>query len=120
MEDGNSVPLRRLPWMGPDDRPCFAASDPGGVIARLANRMEDQMLLMSKEDAIRAADLCQDEKASRIELRMVIGYLARAVGEAVFVADLRGERLSVLEDSEEEDDPVATVPAQGVRVNDNH
>jgi predicted RNA-binding protein len=118
MDDSNATPLRRLPWDGPEGKAAYAASD-GGVISRLADRMEDQMLLTAKEDTIRAADLCQDDKVSRAELRIVVGYLARAVGEAVLVADLRGERLSVLTDSEEDDGPLAGVPLL-VRQNDLH
>lgn len=118
MEDSNATPLRRLPWESHDGKPCFAQTD-GGMIGRLADRMEDQMLLGSKEDAIRAADLCRDEGVSRAELKIVVGYLARAVTEAVFVADLRGERLSVLTGSEEDDDLTAGVPVL-VRHNDLH
>lgn len=109
MEDSNGTPLRRLPWAGPEGKAAYAQTD-GGVIGRLADRMEDQMLLTAKEDTIRAADLCQDDNVSRAELKIVVGYLARAVGEAVLVADLRGERLSLRDDEDGED--LAWVPPQ--------
>jgi hypothetical protein len=116
MHDSNGVQLRRLPWDGPEGQAAYAQTD-GGVIGRLADRMEDQMLLMAKEDTIRAAELCQEEKVSRAELKIVVGYLARAVSEAVLVADLRGERLSVREDEDGED--LAWVPPQA-QPNDLH
>ncbi|MET7536282.1 hypothetical protein [Streptomyces sp. NPDC005507] len=120
MEDSNSIPLRRLPWETPAGKPAFAATD-GGVISRLADAMENNMLLTAKEDAIRAADLCRDVAASRAELRVVVGCLARAVSEAVFVADLRGERIGVrdYEESEDDEDLMAGVSEQ-VRRNDLH
>ncbi|MGW2078708.1 hypothetical protein ACWCOW_17480 [Streptomyces sp. NPDC001939] len=86
--------LRRLPW---NDEGRDAYTPQGdGIVNAIANAMEASMIETAKEDSRRAQALVADSAASRAEFRLAVGYLARAVEDAVHVAELRLERLDAL------------------------
>ncbi|MFJ7785749.1 hypothetical protein ACIQY8_24205 [Streptomyces albidoflavus] len=87
----DTIRLRRLPWQE-GDKPAFV--NPGdGMVTRLADAMEAEMIETAQSDARRALALAGDPSVSRAELQVAVRYLASAVQDAALVADLRGERL---------------------------
>ncbi|MEJ1200774.1 MULTISPECIES: hypothetical protein [unclassified Streptomyces] len=52
-----ATPLRLLPWLSPEGKPCYLApGGDGGVISRLADRTEARQLAECLADALRVAE----------------------------------------------------------------
>ncbi|PGH49940.1 hypothetical protein [Streptomyces sp. Ru87] len=101
--------LRRLPWQE-DDRPAFVS--PGdGIVNRLADVLEDQMIDTARLDAARARALADDSKATPAEMRTALRFLAGSLQDAALVATLRGERLGL----EDDDADTAVIGGQVLR-----
>lgn len=96
----NPTHLRRLPWQE-GGRAAFVS--PGdGMVNRMADAIEEQIIETAQSDARRALALAGDPGVSRAELGIAIQYLSSAVQDAALVAELRGERLpAVAEDLED-------------------
>ncbi|CAL9597771.1 hypothetical protein [Streptomyces sp. enrichment culture] len=87
------VQLRRLPWRE-DGRPAFV-SHGDGVVNRLADVLEQELVETAQADADRAGQLADDPKATEPELRAALRYVAHSLDDAALVATLRGERLGL-------------------------
>ncbi|MFD7499924.1 hypothetical protein [Streptomyces sp. NPDC059850] len=91
--------LRRLPWTSDDGKDAFVA--PGdGIVNHMADALEAELVETAKADAERARSLAEDPKASAVEMRVALRFLAHSLDDTAMVADLRAERLPSL-DSEE-------------------
>ncbi|MQY11271.1 hypothetical protein SRB5_13860 [Streptomyces sp. RB5] len=88
-------PLRRLPWTD-EGRPAYVPVG-DGMVNRIADAMELEILAGALRDAGRAEDLVRAVETSLAELRTAVKWLAHALRDAVDVAVLRGERLGVEE-----------------------
>ena len=85
--------LRRLPWRE-DDRPAFVP--PGdGLVNRLADALETELIETAQADAARARDLADEAAATPAELRAALRFVAHSAEDAALVAVLRGERLGL-------------------------
>ncbi|MFI5568939.1 hypothetical protein ACIA6T_16630 [Streptomyces sp. NPDC051740] len=89
----DTTQLRRLPWRE-DDRPVFVPQG-DGIVNRLADVLEAELIETARADAARARGLADDTGATRPELRTALRFVAHSVEEAVLVAVLRGERLGL-------------------------
>jgi hypothetical protein len=86
---------RLLPWSGPEGKPCYVLTDDrGGTVSRLA-AMESIQLGMGAELLGHAHELLPD--TPRGELRFFAERLAEALGDALRVAESRGQRLRQLD-----------------------
>ncbi|CDR07371.1 hypothetical protein [Streptomyces iranensis] len=72
-----------------------------GIVNRLADIMEAELIESAKADAARARALADDPAASGAELRTALRYLAHAVEDAAKVASLRAERLPDMDNEED-------------------
>jgi hypothetical protein len=87
---------RLLPWSGPEGKPCYVLTDDrGGTVSRLADTMESIQLGMGAELLGHAHELLPD--TPRGELRFFAERLAEALGDALRVAESRGQRLRQLD-----------------------
>jgi hypothetical protein len=84
--------VRLLPWTGPEGKRCYLITDDqGGPVSRLADTTESIQLGMGTELLAHAQDLLPD--TPRGELRFLAERLAEALGDALRVAESRGQRL---------------------------
>ncbi|GAA3976311.1 hypothetical protein GCM10022384_27980 [Streptomyces marokkonensis] len=89
----DTTQLRRLPWRE-DDRSVFVS--PGdGIVNRLADILEEELIETAQTDAARARGLADDVEATTPELRAALRFVAHSVDDAALVATLRGERLGL-------------------------
>ncbi|MEU5651298.1 hypothetical protein ABZ767_18510 [Streptomyces pseudogriseolus] len=101
ISEGQATSLRRLPWTE-GGKTAYLSTDGGSsLLARSADVMEESMLVTAEVDANRATTLAADISASRAELRMAVQYMTRAIADAVEVARLRGERLTIHPEAQE-------------------
>lgn len=82
--------LRRMPADGSGKT---GWCQPGGLLAALAEDMEENVLSVAKGDVDRALALAEDGKVTRAELIRALYFLGHSCRAAVDVAELRGERL---------------------------
>ncbi|MEV7507845.1 hypothetical protein AB0O57_07845 [Streptomyces sp. NPDC091201] len=86
--------LRLLPWVGPDDKPCYlSAGTPAGYLSRLADNSEDTQLGLGSMLLAHAAEVLGDMDSDPEELRLLATDLTGALRNAVRVAISRGQRL---------------------------
>ncbi|GAA1417435.1 hypothetical protein GCM10009601_11450 [Streptomyces thermospinosisporus] len=89
----DTTQLRRLPWQE-GDRPAFVS--PGdGIVSRLADAFEAELIETARSDARRARSLADDAGATPPELRTALRFVAHSAEDAILVAVLRGERLGL-------------------------
>ncbi|ONK12242.1 hypothetical protein STBA_29820 [Streptomyces sp. MP131-18] len=81
---------RRAPWTTPEGTPAFLEAERGGMLERLADAREAEMVDTAALVHQWARDVIDDDGA---DLRFVAEQLAEALGTALSVAELRGERL---------------------------
>jgi hypothetical protein len=93
---------RLLPWSENGKRAYLHASDPKGLVSRLADEMEEAQLGAGREVLGAARALLGAPDASRPELRFTATRLTECLFDALRVAESRGERLADA-DGEEED-----------------
>ena len=97
----SAFPERLLPWPTEEGKPAFLApGSEGGYLSRLADEVEAVQLGMGTEVLNHAAWVLNDPNASGSELRYVGARLSECLTDALRVAESRGRRLSVLDDSE--------------------
>ncbi|MFD8896345.1 hypothetical protein [Streptomyces ardesiacus] len=90
--------LRLLPWSGPDGKPCYLSTDDsGGYMSRLADNIEAVQLGMATDLLERAAGVLGDQDADRVDLRLMLTEVTRALRDVVRVATSRGHLLAVSE-----------------------
>ncbi|MDX2938156.1 hypothetical protein [Streptomyces ipomoeae] len=85
-------PLRLLPWVSAEGKPCYLiADDEGGPVSRLADATESIQLGMGAELLVHARAILPE--APHGELRFLAERLSEALGDALRVAESRGQRL---------------------------
>ncbi|MEU3525208.1 hypothetical protein AB0E62_15270 [Streptomyces sp. NPDC038707] len=85
---------RLLPWSENGKRVYLRASDPKGVISRLADEMEEAQLGAGQNVLGAARALLDEPDASRPELRFTATRLTECLFDALRVAESPGERLA--------------------------
>jgi hypothetical protein len=84
--------LRLLPWVGTEGKACYLiADDEGGAVSRLADATETIQLGMGNELLAHAREMLPN--ALDGELRFLAERLSEALGDALRVAESRGQRL---------------------------
>ncbi|MFF9778757.1 hypothetical protein ACF1HJ_34580 [Streptomyces sp. NPDC013978] len=84
--------VRLLPWAGLESKPCYLITDDqGGPVSRLADSTESIQLGMGTELLAHAQNLLPE--TPRGELRFLAERLTEALGDALRVAESRGQRL---------------------------
>lgn len=97
-----SAQRRLLPWSEPTGKPCYLLSDADGegFLSQLADDMEAVQLRMGAELIEHAGALLGNPKAEAGELRFLSSRLVEALRDALRVAESRGGRLPVPDESE--------------------
>lgn len=108
---------RLLPWLGPAGQRSFLVTDDGGQshLSRLADQMEEVQLRAGDILLGHAADMLRDDNVKPWELRYLSARLYEALGDALRVAESRGNRLTSPRTEDDasaasDDDPA---PAEG-------
>ncbi|MDX3231263.1 hypothetical protein [Streptomyces sp. ME19-01-6] len=100
---------RLLPWPDSAGKRCYLVTDDDGNsrLSRLADEMEAAQLKAGVELLGHAGEmlLLGDHKVSKRELRFLAKSLREALGDALRVAESRGERLPSCADSEPHEGP---------------
>lgn len=94
--------LRLLPWPGPEGQPaCLDTDSPHSPLSRLADRLETEQLAAGAVvlDLSRAM-LDSREALTADEFAFITRRLAECLADALRVAESRGGRLDVAEESE--------------------
>ncbi|WP_432252166.1 hypothetical protein [Streptomyces sp. HNM1019] len=97
-----SVQPRLLPWPGPAGQRCYLISDAEGegYLSKLADEMEALQLQMGTELIGHARLMLADRKTDAGELRYLSNRLIEALQDALSIAESRGGRLPMPDDSE--------------------
>ncbi|MCC8334731.1 hypothetical protein LMJ38_02085 [Streptomyces sp. R1] len=100
-----AAPLRLLPWLSPEGKPCYLAPDSnGGVISRLADKTEARQLAEGLDVCRSARRVLDDPLTPNAEVRYTAIRLTECLADALRVAESRGRRLSPA-DEESDSDP---------------
>nr|WP_106436696.1 MULTISPECIES: hypothetical protein [Streptomyces] len=90
-----------LPWASPDGRPCYLAADGANSrLSRRADEIEALQLTMGAELLGHARALLGDRKADIGEVRFLAERLCESLRDVLRVAESRGARLPVDDDSQ--------------------
>ncbi|MCP3756028.1 hypothetical protein [Streptomyces sp. TBY4] len=93
-EDAGST-LRRLPWTTGEGKLCFlSTAGPDSFLSRLADDLEEVQLDTAAEVLEHSLALLANPDAPPTELRFVTARLTECLGDALRVAESRGERMS--------------------------
>ncbi|WP_329121025.1 hypothetical protein [Streptomyces sp. NBC_01465] len=84
---------RRLPWTGPEGKPCYVVGDGTGPLSHVADQIEAVQLGLARHLLTHALETLDDPKAEYADLRTLATQLAEALHDALLVADSRGTRL---------------------------
>ncbi|MFF1421074.1 hypothetical protein [Streptomyces sp. NPDC058280] len=97
---------RLLPWLGPAGQRSYLVTDDGGRshLSRLADEMEEVQLQAGDVLLGHAADMLKDDNVQPWELRYLSARLYEALGDALRVAESRGDRLPNPEDDDTDPD----------------
>ncbi|UNO43880.1 hypothetical protein KGS77_12785 [Streptomyces sp. MST-110588] len=88
-----------------DGKECLLQSDDaGGVLSRLADDMEAAQLSIGKTVLLHAHELLTNPRATEPEMRYVARQLTECLGDALRVAESRGDRLGVDGPGDDQDD----------------
>lgn len=99
-----ATPLRLLPWLSPEGKPCYLApGGDGGVISRLADRTEARQLAEGLDVCRSAGRVLDDPLTPNAEVRYTAIRLTECLADALRVAESRGRRLPQADDGT--DDP---------------
>ena len=103
------APLRLLPWLGPEGKPCYLSTDDdGGMLSRLADEAEEHQLEEAEKLVSHAVGVLADPKTSPQALLLLGCRLAEALRDVSRVAVSRGMRLpapAYRSDSDEDETP---------------
>ncbi|MFC7897903.1 hypothetical protein [Streptomyces sp. NPDC057381] len=98
------TPLRLLPWLSPEGKPCYLAhGGNGGIISRLADETEDRQLAEGLDVCCAARRVLDDPLTPNAEVRYTAIRLTECLADAIRVAESRGRRLPPADD--DADDP---------------
>ncbi|MGH3311641.1 MAG: hypothetical protein ACRDP3_13820 [Streptomyces sp.] len=86
--------LRLLPWSSPEGKPCFLSSDGQGVLAGLADDVEDAQMSSGMDVLTGARTVLRDARAGEHAVRFALTRTTEALRDALRVAHSRGERLA--------------------------
>ncbi|GGS83977.1 hypothetical protein GCM10010222_26900 [Streptomyces tanashiensis] len=91
------------------------SDDAGGVLSRLADDMEAAQLSIGEKVLLHAHELLSNPRATEPEMRYLARQLTECLGDALRVAESRGDRLGVsgtedVQDDGEDEGP--TLPAE--------
>lgn len=114
-DEGTRDIVRVLPWRTADGKRCLLRSgEPGGVISRLADSMEATQLGIGERVLDHAREILSNPRASETELRYLSRQLVECLGDALRVAESRGDRLGVdgADDDLEESEEGPTLPPE--------
>ncbi|WP_030543881.1 hypothetical protein [Streptomyces albus] len=89
---------RLLPWSN-EGKPCYLLGGGSGYVSRLADEMERVQLGMAGDLLGHAADLLGDRRATPPQLRFLAARLAESLRDVHRIAESRGTRLAVREES---------------------
>lgn len=82
--------VRRLPWNGPEGKPCYLVGDGTGTVSRLADTVESVQLGMAAGLLEHVDDLAADRGATADQLRYAVARLAEALRDVHRIAVARG------------------------------
>ncbi|MFJ6984969.1 MULTISPECIES: hypothetical protein [unclassified Streptomyces] len=95
-EIGTRNVVRVLPWKTKDGKRCLLQSDDaGGVLSRLADDMEAAQLGIGQRVLVHAQALLTNPRATEPEIRYLTRQLTECLGDALRVAESRGDRLGI-------------------------
>ncbi|MFJ8955593.1 hypothetical protein ACIRO1_36430 [Streptomyces sp. NPDC102381] len=110
--------MRLLPWTSELGKPCYLrTNDDDGVLAMLANGIEDAQLCTAKTELRSAEAVLANPLSSYGDMKYAVLRLTEVLGDALRIADSRWLRLEdarMSDDAEEPgDDPEGpTLPAE--------
>lgn len=90
---GRITPLRLLPWLSPEGKPCYLAPGGGGYLSRLADAMEVRQLAEGMEVLGQARQVLDDLMSPYAEVRYAAIRLTECLSDVLRVAESRGLRL---------------------------
>lgn len=100
-----SPPLRLLPWLSLDGKPCYLVADDngGGYLSRLADDLEATQLATAADVLGLARPLLDDPASPYAEVHYAGLRLAECLTDALRVAESRGMRLPEPDNGDAED-----------------
>ncbi|MFE0803699.1 hypothetical protein [Streptomyces sp. NPDC058812] len=88
------TPLRLLPWLSPEGKPCYLApGGNGGIMSRLADETEARQLAEGLDVCRSARRVLDDPLTPNAEVRYTAIRLTECLADALRVAESRGRRL---------------------------
>jgi hypothetical protein len=91
MEMQPAAPLRLLPWLSPEGKPCFLSSgSEGGYLSHLADLTEAAQLATAADVLEQARKVLNDHMSPYAEVRYAGFRLAERLTDALRVAESRG------------------------------
>ncbi|WP_157838536.1 hypothetical protein [Streptomyces xiaopingdaonensis] len=94
----NPRDMRRAPWRTPNGGPAFFVSDDqDGMLAALADNAESTLTENARTTLQFADTVLARGAAEPIEVRYLAKTLYQSLQDALYVAELRGERLGMEE-----------------------
>ncbi|MFG2332124.1 hypothetical protein ACGFMM_21155 [Streptomyces sp. NPDC048604] len=94
MNRHTTQPMRLLPWVGAEGKPCYLIGDGTGYVSRLADNIESVQLGMAVDLLDHTDDLLSDRSATPEQLRYGIARLAESLRHVHGIARSRGARLT--------------------------
>jgi hypothetical protein len=79
-------PARRLPWTGPEGKPCYLLTDGTGPVSRIADAVESAQLDMAGRLLDHAAELLDDPAATPDQLRYLLTCMHAALTDVHRIA----------------------------------
>jgi hypothetical protein len=83
---------RRLPWSGPEGKPCYVLGDSPGPLSRIADQVESVQLGAAGRLVTHAQKVLDDPEAGTDELRLLVAELAASLRDVLLIAERRGVR----------------------------
>ncbi|MFG2682950.1 hypothetical protein [Streptomyces sp. NPDC048392] len=105
-------PLRLLPWLSPEGKPCYLApGSNGGIVTRLADETEARQLAEGLDVCRSARRVLDDPLTPNAEVRYTAIRLTECLADALRVAESRGRRLPPADDDADDldDEPIPEV-----------
>lgn len=110
-----AAPLRLLPWLSPEGKPCYLVpGSNGGVVSRLADKTEARQLAEGLDVCRSARRVLDDPLTPNAEVRYTAIRLTECLADALRVAESRGRRLPQGDD-DTDDLGDASAPEAGSR-----
>ncbi|GAA1350182.1 hypothetical protein [Streptomyces beijiangensis] len=84
---------RRLPWTGPEGKPCYVLGDGTGPLSRVADQIEAVQLGLARNLVTHALGTLDDPEVEYADLQTLAAHLTEALHDALLIAAGRGTRL---------------------------